>query len=202
MQLEVTVSPAVGSLCVLLRPANYPEICISANEGVCLSPLRCSPALHNGPAAAAEGDETLQCSGKHIALGMANRGRGGRQGWELSGVPLAGMNKAGAGNVGGAGAASPEGAVGTGSHGQHWERPRSQALLGLALVGIAEPAPCLPIPGAWSTGWEKGPWQGVGDLGVPGSRPGAAELPPSWLPAGLGCDGGCFGIRSGSGGAK
>lgn len=85
MQLEVTVSPAVGSLCVLVRPGNYPEICISAKEGVCVSPQRSSPELHNGPAAAAEGDETLQCSSKHIALGMANRGRGGREGWSYPG---------------------------------------------------------------------------------------------------------------------
>lgn len=201
MQLEVTVSPAVASLCAFLRPGNYPEICVSANEGVGLGALWCSPALHNGTAAAAEGDETLQCSDKHIACGMANRGRGGKDG-SYRGMPLVMMSRAGSGNVGGAGAASSVGAVGTGSQGQHWERPRSQALLGPALVGIAEPAPRVPILGASSTNWEKGPRQGLRALGVPGSRPGAAELPPPGLAAAVGWDGGCFGIRSGSGGAE
>lgn len=112
---------------------------------------------------------------------------------ELSGIALVVMDKAGSGNAAGAGAASSGGAMGTGPQGQHWERQGAKHCWGQpwwALLSLLRANPGCAA-------WEKGPWQGLGD-----ARPGAAELPPPWLPAGVGWDGGCFGIRSGSGGAE
>lgn len=64
------------------------------------------------------------------------------------------MSKAGSGNVGGCNGL-PRTALG---------KAKEPSAAGARLVGIAEP----PLCQSWGTNWEKGPWQGLGDLGEPG----------------------------------
>lgn len=97
-------------------------------------------------------------------------------------------------------AASSAGAMVPGSTG---DQPWGETLRGPALVGMAEPALCVPFLGTFTAQAGTGSRSGIWGTRVPrGAGVGLLSCLPPSLAAGVGWDGGRIQIRSGSGGAE
>lgn len=124
---------------------------------------------------------------KHPDFQMTGRGRGGRDG-NYHGTQLVMMNKSGSGSVG-LEAASSTGTMGAGSRRQCWRTAMEQHAAGAAGAGwwVLLRTCCSWAPSEHELGQ--------------GAASGWTWCPEE-LAAGVGWDGGCIQIRSGSGGAE